>query len=47
MGALSLVGAIALVIVEWQDGAVDATVDELIDYFVDMFSAAGAHASAS
>ena len=47
MGALSLVGAIALVIVEWQAGEVDVTVEELVDYFVGMFAAAGTYASAS
>ena len=48
MGALSLVGAIALVLVEWLDGEVDATIDEVIDYFVDVFLVAGsAQASSS
>jgi AcrR family transcriptional regulator len=45
MGALSLVGAIALVVVEWQAGEITASVDELIDHFVDLFLAAGAYAS--
>jgi hypothetical protein len=40
MAALSLIGAIALVVVEWQDGQLDASIDELIDYFVDVFLAA-------
>jgi AcrR family transcriptional regulator len=40
MAALSLIGAIALVMVEWQDGQLDASIDELIDYFVDVFLAA-------
>jgi len=37
MGALSLVGAMALVMVEWQDGELDVSIDELIDYFVELF----------
>jgi AcrR family transcriptional regulator len=44
MGAFSLVGAIAGVIVEWQDGGLDASVEEVIAYFVDAFTAAGAAA---
>jgi AcrR family transcriptional regulator len=44
LGAFSLVGAIAGVIVEWQDGGIDASVDEVIAYFVDAFTAAGAAA---
>ena len=41
MGALSLVGAIALVLVEWLDGEVDATIEEVIAYFVEVFLVAG------
>ncbi len=37
MGALSLVGAIEQVLAEWQDGHLDATIDQIIDYLVDVF----------
>jgi AcrR family transcriptional regulator len=46
MGALSLVGAIASVMVEWLDGALDATIDDVINYFVDVFQVAGSSAGA-
>jgi AcrR family transcriptional regulator len=42
MGALSLVGAIQLILIEWLDGSLDATVDDIVDYLVDMFLVAGA-----
>ena len=42
MGALSLVGAIRLVLLEWLDGDLDATVDDISDYFVEMLLVAGA-----
>jgi AcrR family transcriptional regulator len=41
MGALSLVGAIQYVLTEWLDGDLDATVDEMIDYFVELLLVAG------
>lgn len=41
MGALSLVGAMQLVLLEWLDGNLDATVDEMAAYFVGMLLAAG------
>lgn len=41
MGALSLVGAIERVIIEWQDGHLQATIDEIVDYLVRLFLAAG------
>ncbi|MGH9084010.1 MAG: TetR/AcrR family transcriptional regulator [Acidimicrobiales bacterium] len=41
MAALSLVGAIGVVILEWLDGALEATVEDITDYFVDMLHAAG------
>lgn len=41
MAALSLVGAMGVVILEWLDGGLDATVDDITDYFVDMLLAAG------
>jgi hypothetical protein len=44
MGALSLVGAIERVIIEWHDGQLDATIDEIVDYLVQLFLAAGATA---
>lgn len=36
MGALSLVGAIQYVLTEWLDGNLDATVEDMTQYFVDM-----------
>jgi AcrR family transcriptional regulator len=36
MAALSLVGGMAHVVLEWLDGDLDASVDELVDYFVDL-----------
>ncbi len=42
MGALSLVGAIERVVIEWQDGHLDVTIEEIIDYLVELFLAAGA-----
>jgi hypothetical protein len=44
VGARSLVGAIGLVVIEWRDGNLAVTVDELTGYFVDMFLVAGASA---
>jgi AcrR family transcriptional regulator len=41
MGALSLVGAIERVITEWQDGQLEATIDEIIEYLTQLFLAAG------
>ncbi len=41
MAALSLIGAIGLVVLEWLDGDLDATIDDLTDYFVDMLLTAG------
>lgn len=43
MGALSLVGAIQYVLSEWLDGNLDATVDDITEYFVALLlTAAGA-----
>ena len=36
MGALSLVGAMASVLIEWLDGNLDATMEEVVDHFVDL-----------
>jgi AcrR family transcriptional regulator len=44
MGALALVGAIDRVIIEWQDGHLDATIDEVIDHLVQLFLIAAASA---
>jgi hypothetical protein len=41
MGALALVGAMERVIVEWQDGVLDATFDQMTDYLIELFLAAG------
>jgi len=40
MGALSLVGAIQYVLIEWLDGNLDASVDEMTAYFVEMLRTA-------
>lgn len=42
MGALSLVGAIERVMIEWQEGELDASIEQVIDYFVELFLIAGA-----
>lgn len=42
MAALSLIGAMGLVVLEWLDGQLDTTVDDLVDYFVDLLLTAGA-----
>jgi AcrR family transcriptional regulator len=42
MGALSLVGAIERVLIDWQDGELDATIEQVVDYLVQLFLAAGA-----
>ena len=42
MGALSLVGAIQYVLTEWLDGHLEAGVDEMTEYFVDMLLTAAA-----
>ena len=41
MGALSLVGAIQLVLIEWLDGSLDVSVDDITEYFVEMLLVAG------
>jgi hypothetical protein len=47
MGALSLVGAIEAVIIEWQDGHLEATIDEVIEHLVRLFLLAGTSAGLS
>ena len=42
MGALSLVGAIDRVIGEWQEGELDVSIDDIIEYLVGLFLTAGA-----
>ena len=42
LGAVSLVGAIERVIIEWQDGHLEASIDEVIEHLVALFLAAGA-----
>ena len=44
MGALSLVGAIERVMIEWQEGELDVRIEEIIDFLVELFLAAGAAA---
>ena len=40
MGSLALVGAMEQVIIDWQDGALDASLDEMTTYLVELFVAA-------
>lgn len=42
MGALSLVGAIERVMIEWQAGTLDVPIETVVDYLVRLFLAAGA-----
>ena len=42
LGALSMVGAIERVMVEWQDGHLDVSIDTVVDHLVAMFLTAGA-----
>jgi AcrR family transcriptional regulator len=44
MGALALVGAIERVMVEWHDGGLQASVDEVVETLVLLFLAAGSSA---
>ena len=39
MGSLALVGAMERVIVDWQDGQLDASLEEMTDYLVEIFTA--------
>lgn len=41
LGALSMVGSIERVMIEWQDGELAVTVDQIIEHIVAMFLAAG------
>jgi AcrR family transcriptional regulator len=41
MGSLSLIGAMGIVVLEWLDGELDATVEDLTDHFVSLLLAAG------
>lgn len=41
MGALALVGAIERVMVDWQEGELDATLEQVTDYLVELFLATG------
>jgi AcrR family transcriptional regulator len=47
MGALALVGGIDRVIIEWQDGNLDVTIDEVIDHLVQLFLMAAASVGVS
>ena len=47
IGALALVGAIDRVIIEWQDGHLDATIEEVIDHLVQLFQIAAVSAGVS
>lgn len=41
IAALSLVGTIERVLIEWQDGQLDATIEEVVDQLVELFAAVG------
>lgn len=41
LGALSLVGAIERLMIEWQDDELEASVDELVEFLVQLFLVAG------
>ncbi len=41
MAGLSLIGAMGIVVLEWLDGDLDVTVEDITDHFVDMLLAAG------
>lgn len=41
MGALAVVGAIERVIIEWQDGLLDASIEDISEFFVQLFLMAG------
>jgi AcrR family transcriptional regulator len=45
MAALSLIGAMGIVVLEWLDGDLDVTVDDISDYFVDLLMVASAAGS--
>jgi AcrR family transcriptional regulator len=42
LGAFSLVGAIERVMIEWEDGHLDVSIDVIVDHLVGMFLTAGA-----
>ena len=44
MAALSFVGAIERVMIEWQDGELDATIEQIVDHLYGMFLTLGAAA---
>src|SRR5207247_976173 len=44
LGALSMVGAIERVMIEWQDGELEVSIEQIIDHLVAMFLTAGAAA---
>lgn len=41
MGSLSIVGAIERVMIEWQEGELEASIGQVVDYLVEFFLAAG------
>jgi AcrR family transcriptional regulator len=45
MASLSIVGAIGSVMIEWLDGEIDASLDEVIEYFVELLRVAAAAGS--
>lgn len=47
MAALSLIGAIGVVVLEWLDGDLEATVEDITDHFVELLLTAGAAGAAS
>jgi hypothetical protein len=44
MAALSFVGAIERVMIEWQDGHLEATIEQIVDHLTGMFLTIGAAA---
>ena len=44
IGAVSFVGMIERIMIEWQDGELDLSIDQIIDHIVAMFLIAGAAA---
>jgi AcrR family transcriptional regulator len=47
MSALSVVGAIERVVIDWQDGQLDASVDDIVEFLVSLSLVVGASASAN
>jgi hypothetical protein len=46
-GAIALVGAIERLMIEWQDGELDLSIEQIIEYLVGMLLTAGSVARAT